>query len=67
MSTALGAEASVSRAMLRRVAVASCVGTTVEWYEFFILRDRLGAGFQQPVPSDLRSPDRVAGGSGASY
>jgi hypothetical protein len=67
MSTVLGAEASVSRAMLRRVAVASRSGTTVEWCDFFILRDRLGAGFQQAAPSDLRSPDRVAGGSGASY
>jgi hypothetical protein len=56
MITALGAEASVSRAMLRRVAVASCVGTTVEWYKFFILRDRLGAGFQQAVPSDPSIP-----------
>lgn len=27
---------AASRAMLRRVAVASCIGTTVEWYDFFI-------------------------------
>jgi hypothetical protein len=25
-----------SPAMLRRVAIASCIGTTVEWYDFFI-------------------------------
>jgi MHS family shikimate/dehydroshikimate transporter-like MFS transporter len=36
MSAALDGEAGVSRAMLRRVAVASCIGTTVEWYDFFI-------------------------------
>jgi hypothetical protein len=29
MSAALDGEASASRAMLRRVAVASCIGTTV--------------------------------------
>jgi MFS family permease len=36
MSSAVDGEAGVSRAMLRRVAVASCIGTTVEWYDFFI-------------------------------
>jgi MHS family shikimate/dehydroshikimate transporter-like MFS transporter len=36
MSAALNSEPNASRAMLRRVAVASCIGTTVEWYDFFI-------------------------------
>jgi MFS transporter, MHS family, shikimate and dehydroshikimate transport protein len=27
---------AVTAAMLRRVAVASCIGSTVEWYDFFI-------------------------------
>jgi MFS transporter, MHS family, shikimate and dehydroshikimate transport protein len=36
MSAALHSEPNASRAMLRRVAVASCIGTTVEWYDFFI-------------------------------
>ena len=29
-------EPAVTPAMLRRVAIASCIGTTVEWYDFFI-------------------------------
>jgi MFS transporter, MHS family, shikimate and dehydroshikimate transport protein len=29
-------EPAVTGAMLRRVAFASCIGTTVEWYDFFI-------------------------------
>jgi MFS family permease len=33
MATAVGVDA----AQLRRVAVASVIGTTIEWYDFFIL------------------------------
>ena len=33
---AVTAEPTVTPAMLRRVAIASCIGTTVEWYDFFI-------------------------------
>lgn len=36
MSTSLSSTESTSPAMLRRVAIASCIGTTVEWYDFFI-------------------------------
>ncbi|MGO1078087.1 MFS transporter [Inquilinus sp. CA228] len=30
------ATAATSPAMMRRIAIASCIGTTVEWYDFFI-------------------------------
>jgi MHS family shikimate/dehydroshikimate transporter-like MFS transporter len=31
-----GMEPAPSPAMIRKVAIASCIGTTVEWYDFFI-------------------------------
>ncbi|MBB3459170.1 hypothetical protein FHT86_007502 [Rhizobium sp. BK313] len=31
-----GLQEQASSAMMRRVAIASCIGTTVEWYDFFI-------------------------------
>ena len=30
------ATAATTPAMMRRIAIASCIGTTVEWYDFFI-------------------------------
>ncbi|WP_233553392.1 MFS transporter [Teichococcus wenyumeiae] len=33
---AAGAPTEASPAMLRKVALASCIGSTVEWYDFFI-------------------------------
>jgi MFS family permease len=36
MNVAAQASEAPSPAMLRRVAIASCIGTTVEWYDFFI-------------------------------
>jgi hypothetical protein len=35
---------------IRRVVVASFIGTTIEWYDFFYLRDRGRPGFSCPVP-----------------
>ncbi|UWU25208.1 MHS family MFS transporter (plasmid) [Rhizobium sp. CB3060] len=32
----IGLEEQANSAMMRRVAIASCIGTTVEWYDFFI-------------------------------
>ena len=32
----MNGESTATPAMLRRVAIASCIGTTVEWYDFFI-------------------------------
>ena len=40
-----------SPAMLRRVALASCIGSTVEWYEFLHLCHGLCPGVQQAVLS----------------
>lgn len=31
-----GQQNTTSPAMMRRIAIASCIGTTVEWYDFFI-------------------------------
>ncbi|WP_051249497.1 MFS transporter [Inquilinus limosus] len=31
-----GQQSTTSPAMMRRIAIASCIGTTVEWYDFFI-------------------------------
>ena len=53
MSATWNGEAHVSPAMLRRVAVASCIGTTVEWYDFFIYATASSLLFPQLFfPSD---------------
>ncbi|WP_230983154.1 MFS transporter [Inquilinus limosus] len=31
-----GQQSTTTPAMMRRIAIASCIGTTVEWYDFFI-------------------------------
>jgi hypothetical protein len=54
MSAALNTKPDVTPATLRRVAAASSLGTTVEWYDFFIYATAPRAGAVrisgQPAP-----------------
>jgi len=57
------------RAKLRKAAVASTIGTTIEWYDFPLYSYRHPAGFRAPVlPAPIQlAPDRlVRGGVGSS-
>jgi len=52
------ATAATTPAMMRRIAIASCIGTTVEWYDFFIYATASALVFNKLFFTDI---DPLAG------